>query len=218
MKRKVWLAILLSLVMLVSMLSLTACDKKEKEDESAPNNPEDVAEAFVEAWELEDYAAMIDLYAYDFEAELKDDALDEFDSEEEFFEEMSAEFDEDVSSWKEVYKAFLKQSDEWFKEDYGDDYELTVEATGTEEMDEETVGGVINYLLKKYDEYIDEDAVEDIEEAVEVTVEAVISGEEDETTDNLTVTVVKIDGKWKVANWYHTADYDDYYAHYIDEY
>lgn len=32
MKRKVWLAILLSLVMLVSMLSLTACDKKEKEE------------------------------------------------------------------------------------------------------------------------------------------------------------------------------------------
>lgn len=217
MKRKVWLAILLSLVMLVSMLSLTACGKKDKADEGEANNPEDVAEAFVEAWELEDYASMIDLYAYDFEAELKDDALDEFDSEEEFFEEMSAEFDEDVSSWKEVYKAFLKQSDEWLKEDYGDDYTLTVKATGTEEMDEETVGGVINYLLDKYEGYIDEDAVEDIEEAVEVTVEAVISGEEDETTDDLTVTVVKIDGKWKVANWYHTDDYDDYYAHYIDK-
>lgn len=212
MKKLVSIALILCL-----LVGLTACGKKDKADEGVANNPEDVAEAFVEAWELEDYASMIDLYAYDFEAELKDDALDEFDSEEEFFEEMSAEFDEDVSSWKEVYKAFLKQSDEWLKEDYGDDYTLTVKATGTEEMDEETVGGVINYLLDKYEGYIDEDAVEDIEEAVEVTVEAVISGEEDETTDDLTVTVVKIDGKWKVANWYHTVDYDDYYAHYIDK-
>lgn len=220
MKRKVWLAILLSLVMLVSMLSFTACDKKEKDDESVPNNPEEVAEAFAQAWEMEDYVSLIDLYAYDFEAELKDDALDEFDSEEEFFEELSEECDEDISSWKKAYKVFLDQAKEYMKEEYGDDYELTVEATDTEEMDEEEVEAVINYLLENYDEYIDEDAVEDIEEAVDVIVEISISGHVygESVINDLTVTVVKIDGKWKVANWYHTADYDDYYGHYRDEY
>ena len=216
---------LLALLLAIAMLAtLCACGKKDKDsDKGGSNDPEAVAEAFAEAYELEDYAALIDLYAYDFEAELKDDALDYYDSEDEFFEEMSDEYDEKITSWKGAYKAVLKEADEYLKGEYGDDYKLKVKATDTEELDEDEIEDIIDYLLDECDGYVDEDAVKDIDEAMDVTVETSISGEDGEDSSTLIVTVVKIDGKWKVADCEYVYDdeeydYDDDYYYDDDDY
>lgn len=214
---------LLALLLAIAMLAtLCACGKKDKDsDKGGSNDPEAVAEAFAEADILEDLKAQFDLTAYDYETMYKEDWLDDYgcDDEDEFFEELSEDYDEDISSWNDWYKRKLNNAKESYKDYYGDDYKLKVKATDTEELDEDEIEDIIDYLLDECDGYIDEDAVEDIEEAMNVTVEASISGEDGEDSGIMYVTVVKIDGTWKVADYDYgySADYDDEDYDYDDE-
>ncbi len=212
---------LLALLLAIAMLAtLCACGKKGDDEKGVKNDPEAVAEAFVEAMELDDIASLIDLYAYDYEAVVQDDALDEYDSEEDFFEAISEEYGEDIDSWKDAYKAVLKESKEYLKDAYGSDYKIKVKASDTVDLDEEELEEVKEDLFD-YDDYIDQDKVEEIEEAKEVTVDASISGEDGEDEGTVVVVVVKYDGKWKVADYrFVNDDYDDdyYYGDYEDDY
>lgn len=190
-------------------------DDDEKEAASA----EDVAVDFVKAEVLEDYVSQFDLAVFDYEAMLKDNVLNNYDSEDEFFEEMSDEYDENITSWKKVFSVILKDAKEYFEDTYGDDYKLKVKATDTEELDEDEIEEVIDYLLDECDGYVDEDALENIKEAMNVTVEVSVSGSRDDDAYTIIVTVVKIDGKWKVADYDYgySADYDDEDYDYDDE-
>lgn len=191
-------ALLLAVAML---LTLTACGDKDKGDKGVANNPEAVAKAFVKAELLQDVREVKDLYAYDYEAELKDEAIDEFGDEETFFEEFGEEIGEKISSWNAAYAAAKKMYKEQLEEEFGK-YTLSVSVTDTIEMDEDELedvkGDLEDYVS---DGYLSAKDWKSIEEGVIVTVEIVIEGEEDEEESIFDVYLVKVDGKWKVADY-----------------
>ena len=191
---------LFALFLAIAMiLTLTACGDKKDDDNGVANKPEDVAKAFVKAETLQDVRELKGLYAYDYEAELKDETIDEYGDEETFFEEFGEEIGEEINSWNSAYAAVKKMYKEQLETVYGK-YTLSVSAVDTTKMDEDALaalkGDMEDYVS---DGYLSAKDWESIKEGATVRVKVVIDGEEDTDTSHYDVCLVKIGSKWKVV-------------------
>lgn len=197
-------ALLLAVAM---MLTLTACGDKD-DDKGVANKPEDVAEAYVKAQIQKDVKAIKPLCFYDFEQELKDEALDEFGSEEEFFEEFGEQCDADIKSWNDAFRTIKKQSQSNLEAVYGEGFRLSAKAGKTTEMTEEDLEDLKEFLEDDYGDYFDPDDLDAIKEGVTVQVTITYSftdedGEKGESKQDYEASVIKVGSKWKVAEHYH---------------
>lgn len=194
------LALLLALVML---LALCACgnkssDRSDDDDETA-SDPEAIAEKYVRLACEMDIAAMFDLCVFDYEQLIKDAALEDYADEEEFFEEISEEYGEEVDSWKDAFAAIKAEAKEELADEYGDDYAIQVEVIESVELPADKLEYVKANLLEDWDGYVNTNKVANISKGMEITVEVTFEGEYEEETDTITITMMKCDGKWKVA-------------------
>ena len=110
-----------------------------------------------------------------------------------FPEEVLEAMEENLGDEDEVLEYFEDAMDslmDEFEDMYGDDIKITYEIEDEDELDEDDIDEIIDF----YEEYLDADL--DIEAAYELEVEATIEGEDDDDTDEMTIFVIKIDGKW----------------------
>ena len=190
---------LFALLLAVAMiLTLTACGDKGS-DKGVSNNAEDVAKAIAKAEVYSDIKEMKTLWAYDYEAELKDEALEEFDSEEEFFEALGDEYDEEITSWNDAFAVVKKSEREYLEDRYGEDFTVTVSVEESVEMDEDELADTIAELIDDHEDYVNESDLSKVKEGMIVTVTVVVKGENQENENSSDVYLIKVGGKWKVA-------------------
>ena len=192
------LALLLAMAMI---LTLTACGGDKDDDKGVANKPEEVAKAFVKAELYNDVKELKGLWAYDYEAMIKDETLDEYGTEADFFEEAGEEYGEDINSWNDAYAVVKKYQKEYMEERYGKDFKVSITVTDTVEMDEDELAWTVEDLIDSYEDYVDESDLNKVKEGVIVTVDIVIEGDEGEDEETYDVYLIKVDGKWKVADY-----------------
>ena len=215
MKNVKWLALLMSLVLLCGCL--TACgddvakkdksksDKTTQSGKAEGDTAATVAEDFAKAFTIWDMASMIDLYAFDYEAALQEDALENYEDEDALFADLSEEYGTDILNWQDAYAAVLKENEEYFADYFGEGYTMTVKITDTETLDAAALSDVMDGLLEDYGDFIDEAKAKAVSKGKKVYLTITVSGDVKEDSEALIITVVTYDGEWKVADY----DYDD---------
>ena len=109
-------------------------------------------------------------------------------------EEYEVELD-DVWEWyDEEYKDNWEESLEGMEEEYGKNVKISHKITDKEEMDEDDVEDLADELKEQYDI-----KKKSVTAAYELEVELTIKGSEDDDSNDMDMTAVKIDGKWYSA-------------------
>ena len=212
------LALLLAMAMI---LTLTACGGDKDDDKGVANKPEEVAKAFVKAELYNDVKELKGLWAYDYEAMIQDETLDEYGTEEDFFEEAGEEYGEDINSWNDAYAMVKKLQKEYMEERYGKGFKVTVSADKSIKMDEDELDDLIDDLKDEYEGYVNRSDLNDVQEGVIVPVTIVIKGDNQEQEQTYGVYVIKLGKKWKVADYernYEPPQADDDDDDYVDDY
>lgn len=203
-------ALLLAVAML---LTLTACGDK-KEDDGVANKPEDVAEEFVKGMMNSDFNRIFNLYAFDYEEALQGESLEYYDDKEAFFEEMSDQYDEEITSWSQLYQIAKQETKAELEEDFGKGYKITVKAGDVVDMGDEDLDELIDEVDDDYGDYTSMRDLKDAEEGKIVTVIITIKGEDEDGEDveeekTYEIYMLKMNGKWKVADYSYI--YNDEY-------
>ena len=194
------------LAAVILLLTLGGCGKKAENPPAIdPTEATRLAEAFVKAYYLRDYAARFPLCFYDAPARWEDAAIRDAGSAEEFFRLAQRQADEKgievtVDSFDSYYAAYRQFILDDVQEIYGD-YTLTATATDSVKMSEDLLPQFrTNLLTGPAKEYIDADALNAVTEVYTVTVHIHIDGEKKEYDENYVVYVVNHNGQWLVAD------------------
>ena len=194
------------LAAVVLLLTLGGCGKKAENPPAIdPTEATRLAETFVKAYYLRDYAARFPLCFYDARARWEDAAIRDAGSAEEFFQLAQRQADEKgievtVDSFDSYYSAYRQFILEDVQEIYGD-YTLTTTATDSVKMGEDQLSQFRHNLLTgPAKEYIDADALNAVTEVYTVTVHIHIEGEKKNYDENYVVYVVNHNGQWLVAD------------------
>lgn len=109
---------------------------------------------------------------------------------EELVEYMCEAYDDDMDDLIDDLKDSMKDNMDNWEDEYGDDIKITFEIEDEDELDEDELDELMDY----YDDYYDTDL--DITEGWELEIELTIEGEDDDQSEDVTVYVLKADGKW----------------------
>lgn len=197
---------LLALLTAVGMLlSLCACSKKAEDHTPDPTEATKLAETFIKAYYLRDYATRFSLCFYDARGQWEDAAIQDAGSAEAFFALAQKQADEKgidatVDSFDSYYAAYHRFILEDVRETYGE-YTVTTTATDSVKMTEERLSQFRNNLLSgAAKDYMDADALNAVTEAYTVTVHITIDGEKKDYDENYLVHLVRHNGQWLVAD------------------
>ena len=155
------------------------------------NDPESVAEAFVEAYILDDYRAQFDLLAWDHENC----------------------FEDSYHPNRSFYSNEKKQAKADLEAHYGD-YDLVITTTNMSELSSYNLRECVNKMEQYFGDYLDEGIADTIEEGYLVTVKSEFIGEKRTEYATHSLVVVNCDGAWRVTDGqcrYGLAT-DDYFA------
>lgn len=155
------------LLVLVMMLSLTAC--------GANGSYKSVVKTMTKAMEKCDAEKMIKIFP---------DELMEILCEE--------EYDDDYDDMVDDLEDSLKDSMDWWEDQYGRDIKLSYEIDDADELDEDE----LEELMDMYDDYMDVDL--DIKKGYEVEVEMTIEGKDDDDSEDMVLTIIKVGSKWYI--------------------
>jgi len=187
---------------LLTAVGLCACGEQPVTD---PYGYEGVAERFIEAYYMRDYATRFSLTFYNARGQWEDNAVANTGSEEEFFAtaQQQAEdkgIDVTIDSFDSYYAAYYRFILQDCQELYGD-YTVTTTATASEKLEGEALDEYREAQLGAIDaNYIDADAFYAVTEAYTVTVNIHVDGEKKDYNENYLVNVVLHDGHWLVVS------------------
>lgn len=199
------LALLLAAVML---LALSACGKKAEEPSPTDGTPDEVlsvAETFLRAYYLRDYATKFSMYLYDARKQWEDEAIKSLGSAENFFATAQKQANEKgieatVDSFDSYYAAYHRFILADCEEQYGE-YTVATTATASVKMSAELLPQFReNLLAGPSKDYMDADVLNSINEVYTVTVNIVIDGEKKDYNENYLVYVVRYNNQWLVAD------------------
>ena len=200
------LALLLAMVML---LALSACGNKAEEQPSPTDGTPDevlsVAETFLEAYYLRDYATKFSMYLYDARKQWEDAAIKNLGSAEEFFATAQKQAEEKgidvtVDSFDSYYAAYHRFILADCESIYGA-YTVTTTATASVKMSADLLPQFRDNLLAgPSKDYMDAAVLNSINEVYTVTVNIVIDGEKKDYNENYLVYVVRYNNQWLVAD------------------
>lgn len=195
---KKWICLILALAM---VCGLCACGEEDT-PVTPSTNYEQVAERFIEAYYLRDYATRFSLTFYEARRHWEDGAIADNGSAEAFFAEAQKQAQEKgvevtVDSFDSYYTAYHQFILQDCQDIYGD-HTVTVKATESKKLESDLLAELVNTQLEAIDaDYIDEDALRAVTDAYMVSVTLTIDGEKKEHTADYSVYVV-----WHNNNWW----------------
>lgn len=110
------------------------------------------------------------------------------------------DFDDYQESWEENWN----DNREYLEEEYGEDYEIKYEIKSKSEVSKTKLKKIAKSLKDSYDIKASE-----VTKGYRLKLEITIAGSEDDDDENSTIYVLKIDGKWYLAN---VSEYGDSYS------
>lgn len=194
---KKWISLLLALVM---VCGLCACGQ----DDTPPTNYEQVAEEYIEAYYLRDYAKRFSLTFYEARRHWEDNTIAENGSAEAFFAEAQKQaeakgIDVTVDSFDSYYAAYHQFILKDCADIYGEGYEMTVKATESTKLAGDPLTELVETQLGAIDkDYIDEVALRAVTDAYMVSVQLEIDGEKKAHSASYTVYLVCHNKSWWV--------------------
>ena len=102
------------------------------------------------------------------------------------------QFDDDYDDMVDDLEDSLKDTMDWWEDQYGRDIKLTYEIDDADELDEDEIEAIMDY----YDDVMDLDL--DIKKGYEVEVEMTIEGKDDDDSEDMVLTIIKVGSKWYV--------------------
>lgn len=167
---------------------------------------EDVVKEYVTAYVQIDTASMSKTSVCDFkafyEAQLEADSGGDAAKKEEFFKSASEYYGKEIGTVEEYMAAAAEENKSGIEYQYGK-YTIDINIVQTNKLDDEALGKLKNSINeeKKTNEVtivmgVDTDK---ITEGYTLETEITISGEKQSNTNELSCTVVKYDGEWKVV-------------------
>ena len=192
-------AVILALVM---ACGLCACGQDDTPDVPSTNY-EQVAEEYVKAYFLRDFATRFSLTFYEARRHWEDGAIEDNGSAEAFFAEAQKQAAEKgievtVDSFDSYYAAYHQFILKDCQDIYGE-YTITVKATESRKLEGDLLSELVETQLGAIDEnYIDEDALRAVTDAYMVSVQLEIDGEKKEHSAGYSVYVVYHNKSWLV--------------------
>ncbi len=124
---------------------------------------------------------------------------------EDFWEELEDEYDVKIKDIEDTLEDVLEAQIEKLEDDYGKNVKVKYKVIEKEKMDEDDLDDIKDTLKDSYGI-----AKKSVKKGLEVELEVTIKGKEDEDTQEIDLTLVKIGG-----NWYYTAIFSQlkYYAY-----
>ena len=196
------------LTAILLLMTLCSCGEKEKQEDAAidPTDVTRLAETFIEAYYLRDYATQFSLCLYDARGQWESKVIQENGSAEAFFATAQKQAEEKgidahVDSFDSYYAAYHQFILDDCRNLYGE-YTLTTTAIDNVKMEADLLPQFRNNLLVgPSKEYMDEDVLNAITEVYTVTVNIVIDGEKKDYNEKYLVYVVNYQNQWLVADY-----------------
>lgn len=198
---------LAALLAAVLLLTLTACGKKEETPamDPTPEAAQELALTFIRAYGLRDMLTYMPCYLYDARQRWEDQELEGHGTEEAFCAVVQQQADEkglsvEINSFEDYLRERYNNNLVNMQEKYGD-YTVSVEATASTAMNEETLTTLCANLQGGiYSDYIAEGLVDKITSGYTLEVTFRVDGTKTSLNESYNVSVVYCDGQWKVAS------------------
>lgn len=165
-----------------------------------------VAETFLTAYMMRNYAVRYDMYCYDARAQWEDSVKEENGgSADAFFAEAQKQAEaKGLDYTVDSFDSYLSAYHQFILADYTNTYgtfTVSVEAVDSVKQDAETMAKTIDGLLSAVNEkYLDMDKINAITEAYTIEVEFRVDGDKKDYFERKLVQIVNYDGEWKVIS------------------
>lgn len=112
-----------------------------------------------------------------------------------YWDYMEEEYELDLKEQVEelLEEDYLEEMKEELEDDYGKNFRVSYKVTDEDELDKDDLNDIRDSLKEKYDI-----PKKSVTKGYELEVEFSIKGSEDEDSDEMDLTVIKIDGKWYI--------------------